>query len=484
MPDRNITRRLAAILAADVVDYSRLMGVDEVGTLNDLKAHRKELVDPSMSRHNGRIVKTTGDGMLVEFASVIDAVSCAVAIQRSMFDRNSHMPKEQCIVFRIGINVGDIIYDDGDIFGDGVNVAARLEALCEPGGVCISRSANDQIRDKLSLSFSDLGEKTVKNIARTIGVYGLSSNDIADLPMDENSTETVPIADAVETLADAPIIQQEIRFCMSGDGTQIAYATTGSGPPLVKAPNWLSHLEFEWQSPIWKHLLNELGRDHQLVRFDQRGNGLSDWDIDEVNLEAFVADLETVVDALELDKFPILGISQGCATSIAYAVRHPDKVSCLALYGGFPRGQFNRGPIEKERAEAMITLIRHGWGGTNPAFRQMFTSSFVPECTHDQMQWFNEMQRVSASAENAAKLGVAVSDIDVMELLPQVSCPTLVLHCRGDGNVPFNEGKRMAAGIRGAKFVSLEGNNHLILEHEPAWPRFKEEVRQFLAVNG
>ena len=180
-----VERRLAAIMAADVVSYSRLMGADEVGTLNSLKAHRRDLVDPAIAGHHGRIVKTTGDGLLVEFASVIDAVTCAVAIQRGMLSRNAEEPEDKRVVFRIGINVGDIIIDGDDIFGDGVNIAARLETLCEPGGLCISRGANEQIRDKLALSFADLGEQTVKNIARAVGVFGLAAKDIAALPEEE-----------------------------------------------------------------------------------------------------------------------------------------------------------------------------------------------------------------------------------------------------------------------------------------------------------
>jgi class 3 adenylate cyclase len=182
MESNAIQRRLAAVLAADVVGYSRLMGIDEVGTLTSLKAHRRELIDPTIATHHGRIVKTTGDGALMEFASVVDAVACAVAIQRGMMSRNANVPEDKRIIFRIGINVGDIIIDGGDIFGDGVNIAARLETLCEPGGVCISRAANEQIRGKLSLAFADLGEQMVKNIANAVGVYGLASKDIEALP--------------------------------------------------------------------------------------------------------------------------------------------------------------------------------------------------------------------------------------------------------------------------------------------------------------
>ena len=478
----DVSRRLAAILAADVVGYSRLMGVDEIGTLEALKSLRKELIDPALASHHGRIVKTTGDGVLVEFASVVDAVGFAVAIQREMIRKNADVPEDKRIVFRIGINVGDIIIDGDDIFGDGVNVAARLEALCEPGGVCISRTANDQIRDKLSLSFADLGEQTVKNISRAVGVFGLGASDIATL-----SNEDLPTAQLTKAGADVSQPQhrdehQEIRFCISPDGTQIAYATVGTGPPLVKAPNWMSHLEYEWKSPIWRHMLDQLSADHTLIRFDQRGNGLSDWDAEELSLEAYVSDLETVVDTLKLDRFPLFGVSQGCAISIAYAVRHPERVSALILYGGFARGGLMRGQAEKEQLEATVTLIRHGWGQDNPAFRQMFTSTFIPEGTLEQMEWFNELQRESTNAETAARLRRATGKFEVSGLLPQVSAPTLVLHCRGDAVVPFNEGRRMAAAIPGARFVSLEGKNHLILENEPAWMQFTAEVQSFLSV--
>jgi class 3 adenylate cyclase/pimeloyl-ACP methyl ester carboxylesterase len=482
MESATVQRRLAAILAADVAGYSRLMGADEVGTLARLKAHRRELVDPQLATHRGRMVKTTGDGALVEFASVVDAVACAVAIQRGMGARNASLPEDKRIVFRIGINLGDIIIDGDDIFGDGVNIAARLEALCEPGGLCISRAANDQIRDKLSLAFADLGEQTVKNISRAVGVFGLGSKDIEALP--EPEPGPAPAAVQLESARAAPerSPDQEIHFCMARDGVQLAYSRMGGGPPLVKTGNWMTHLEFDIESPIWRRLYRELASEHTLIRYDARGNGLSDRDVEAVSFETFVSDLEAVVDTAGLDRFALLGISQGCAVSIAYAVRHPERVTHLVLFGGYALGWAKRArsAAEREQGAAMVTLVRLGWGQENPAFRQLFTSQFIPDGTKEQADWFNELQRVSSSPEDAVRNLIANGETDVSALLGQVKVPTLVMHAKDDARVPFDQGRRLAAAIPGARFVPLPSRNHLILENEPAFPRFLQEIRSFL----
>jgi class 3 adenylate cyclase/pimeloyl-ACP methyl ester carboxylesterase len=481
LSEKRVVRRLAAILAADVVGYSRLMQADEVGTMEALKAHRRALVDRTIAGHRGRIVKTTGDGALVEFASVVDAVGCAVVIQRGMVSRNAGVAEDKRIVFRIGINVGDIIIDGDDIFGDGVNIAARLEALCDPGGLCISRAANDQIRDKLSLAFADMGEQAVKNISRAVGVFGLAAKDIEALPEAE-FVQPAALEANDEDHNPPPRFEQEIHFCTTADGVQLAYSRMGSGPPLVKTGNWMTHLEFDFETPIWRHLYRELSRDQTLIRYDARGNGLSDRDVEEVSFETYVSDLEAVVDAAGLERFALFGISQGCAVSIGYAVRHPERVTHLILLGGYAVGWAKRArsAAEKEQGAAMLSLVRLGWGQETPSFRQLWTSQFMPDATKEQADWFNELERISISPEQAVRNLIANGDTDVSALLAQVRVPTLVMHSRDDARVPFDQGRRLAAGIPGARFVPLASRNHLILEDEPAFPRFLEEMRRFL----
>jgi DNA-binding winged helix-turn-helix (wHTH) protein/pimeloyl-ACP methyl ester carboxylesterase len=275
--------------------------------------------------------------------------------------------------------------------------------------------------------------------------------------------------------------RQSIRFCATSDGARIAYAEAGHGQTIVKAGNWLNHLEFDWQSPVWSHLLHWLADGRRLVRYDARGNGLSDWDVADVSLEGFVRDLEAVVDAAGLERFVLFGASQGCAVSVAYAAARPGRVDKLVLYGGFARGRRLRGgAIDHQQAEAMVTLMRTGWGQENPAFRQFFTSLFIPGATPEQMSWFNDLQRKTTSPENAVRMRLVSDFLDIRPLLSRVLAPALVLHCHDDAVQPFEEGRLLAAGLPNARFVGLEGANHLILERDPGWPTFKREVADFL----
>jgi pimeloyl-ACP methyl ester carboxylesterase/DNA-binding winged helix-turn-helix (wHTH) protein len=275
---------------------------------------------------------------------------------------------------------------------------------------------------------------------------------------------------------------QEIRYCTAHDGVRIAYALCGKGQPIVKSANWLNHLEMEWHSPIWRHWLGVLSADNTLVRYDERGNGLSDWHVEDISFESFVADLETVVDATGLDRFTLLGISQGCGVSVAYAARHPQRVSRLVLLGGYAQGWRARAnPQEIARREAMAALIAVGWGQDNPAFRQIFTSLMIPDGSVEQMRWLNDMMRASTSPENAWRLHDAFGRLDVTGLLAKVKAPALVMHARDDAIAPFDQGKLLAAGIPGATLVPLRSANHLLRAEEPAWQVFVQELRRFLA---
>jgi len=294
-----------------------------------------------------------------------------------------------------------------------------------------------------------------------------------------------PVAAAVPmtgtSAASTAKARQEIRYCTTSDGVRLAYATTGSGPPLVKASNWLTHLDFEWGSPIWRHWYTALSRHHRLVRYDERGNGMSQRDVPDVSFDTWVRDLETVVDAAGLDRFPLLGISRGGAIAIAYAVKHPERVTQLVLYGAFAVGVNHYGtPEQIEARRAFTSLVRLGWGLNNPAFCKTFTCRFLPEATPEHEKWFDELQRVSTSPENAARLMERDGDIDVRPLLSQVRTPTLVIHCDHDHAVVPERGRLLAASIPGARYVSLPSANHLMLEEEPAWALFLEELGLFL----
>jgi len=293
---------------------------------------------------------------------------------------------------------------------------------------------------------------------------------------------TAPSAPAVEPAKPAPPpMAQEIRYCRAADGTQLAYAITGEGYPLLKCANWMSDLQYEWDSSVWRHWIASLSEHNRLIRYDQRGNGLSDRDAEDLSFDAQLGDLETVADAAHLDRFALLGISAGAALSIAYAVRHPERVSHLILYGGRPRGWKHSGtPVDQARRAAMVTLIRAGWGQDNPAFRQMFTSLFIPDATPEQMDWYNELQRRTVSPENAARLHERSGDTQVTHLLEKVATPTLVLHSVGDDLVPFDLGRELAIGIPDARFVALDSRNHILLADEPAFQRFLDELRRFV----
>lgn len=277
-------------------------------------------------------------------------------------------------------------------------------------------------------------------------------------------------------------MNQQIRFCQSFDGTRLAYAMTGEGPPLVKAPHWLTHLEYEWQTPIWTPWIESLSRAHTLLRMDERGCGLSDRDVADISFAAWVRDLEAVVDAAGLERFALFGHSQGGAIAVEYAVRHPERVTHLVLLGGYARGSMKRDPSPQriDELQALLKLIEVGWGQDDPSYRQMFSTQFMPGATPEQIKSMTEMQRTSATPECAVRIVRSMFSIDVRESAPRVACPTLILHARGDRRVPFEEGRLLAGLIPEARLVPLDTENHVLLSQEPAFRRFFEELESFV----
>lgn len=277
-------------------------------------------------------------------------------------------------------------------------------------------------------------------------------------------------------------LRQHVRYVTVSDGTRLAWAESGDGPIVVKAANWLTHLEYEWESPVWKHWIQFFSSQCRFVRYDERGCGMSEWRGGELSVDQWAADLASVIDAARpAGPVTLLGISQGAATCIRYAIRHPERVGRMILYGGYARGALRRQTPGTEAAHrAMIDLARVAWGKANPTFRQVFTSRFIPGGTQEQLHWFNDLCLKTAAGEIVASLLEARAVVDIAASLGEVRTPTLVLHARDDEVIPVAEGRLIAGGIPGAEFVELDSRNHILLEHEPAWQRFREAVLGFL----
>jgi DNA-binding winged helix-turn-helix (wHTH) protein/pimeloyl-ACP methyl ester carboxylesterase len=373
---------------------------------------------------------------------------------------------------------------DGEVIPLRLKVFDTLLVLVENAGRLVTKQELlDRVWPETTVEENNLNHN-VSVLRKALGEKATGQQYIETVPRVGYRFAAPVDAGVAQTGAPAPSTakaRQEIRYCTTTDGVRLAFATTGNGPPLVKASNWLTHLDFEWGSPIWRHWYTALSRHHRLVRYDERGNGMSQRDVPDVSFDTWVRDLETVVDAAGLDRFPLLGISRGGAIAIAYAVKHPERVTHLVLYGAFAAGVKHVGtPQELEARRALASLLRLGWGLNNPAFCKTFTCRFIPEATPEHEQWFDELQRVSTSPENAARLMELDDDIDVRSLLSEVKTPTLVIHCDRDHAVPPEKGRLLAAEIPRARYVSLPSANHLMLEEEPAWSLFLEELGLFL----
>jgi class 3 adenylate cyclase/pimeloyl-ACP methyl ester carboxylesterase len=432
MTTQEVKRKLTAILSADVKGYSRLMGEDEVGTIRTLNAYKEVMAD-LIQHHNGRVVDAIGDNLLAEFASVVDAVQCAVEIQKELKTRNADLPENRRMEFRIGVNLGDVVEEKDRIFGDGVNIAARMESLAEGGGICISGTAYDHVEGKLGLNYEHLGEQTVKNIAKPVRVYRVL--------MDSG------------TFASTNIIDQHIQFCTTVDGVRIAYSLVGHGPFLVIPPGWVSHLQLQWEHPSARDYLKKGTRNQTFLFYDKHGCGLSERNRTDFTLESEVRPLEAVIDHLKLKRFALFGFSCAGPVSIAYAIKYPRRVSHLILYDSYARGE---AITTEEFRKSFSSLIRSAWGVGSKTLADIF----LPGGDVSALKWFTRLQREAATAEMASKLLDLTYNLNVTDLLPRLRVPTLVIHRKGDKAIPFHLGREMASMIPNSRFVPLEGSIH------------------------
>lgn len=374
----------------------------------------------------------------------------------------------------------------GELVPTEPQVFSLLQFLAENPGRTVSKDELIKaVWDGRIISDATLSSR-IHAARQAIGDNGTEQRAIRTVPrrgfrfMVSVETETVPASPRPLDDADIQGIQ-DIRYCATPDGVTLAYSLAGTGPVLVKTANWLNHLEQDWRSPMWAPLFHELAGYRCLLRYDTRGVGMSDWDIGDIDFDRMAVDLETVIDASGVSEFALLGISQGAAVAIDYAVRHPERVTRLILWGGFARGRRKRGQAEEiAESEAFTTLIRQGWGKTNSTFRQMFAALYLPEATNEQVRWWTDMQRVASSPENAVRLREAIDVIDISEQLAMVRTPTLILHSVRESVAPLSEARFMAARIPQARLVTLDSANHVVVHQEPAWRHALDEIRAFL----
>ena len=518
LADSNSTRELAAIMFSDIAGYTLIMGHDEAKAIRALHEHR-ELLRSLLPKHNGRMLGEIGDGTLSSFHSATDAVNCAQELQAALVDDSE-------LRLRIGIHVGDVVFSNNNAVGDGVNVASRIHALALPGGICVSDHVYDEIRNKPGMAATYLGEKSLKNVSHPIRIYTLATTASSSrgakstgsafaglthrVALRVPSLRTFSLASVGTALVGYLLystfyvelatafliyvprmlptrVHQKIGYCTTSDGVRIAYGTVGNGPPVVIVLGWGTHLTRGGSSPTYNsNFLESVGAHHLIVQYDGRGCGLSERGLRDYSIEPRVRDLEAVVDALKLKRFALYGISAGGPATIAYAARHPERVTRVILYDTFARGWLDLKseagkkldtPVERERQQAM-TLVTSGWG--NPAYRDMFTNLLMPNGSEIDKRFFNEMMQIAETPEDASAFMEAGNHIDVSALAPQIKAPTLIIQVRGDQVVPFIAATDLASLIPGARLVPIEGIDHIAVRGDGEDEQIDRAVRTFL----
>ncbi|KIC15188.1 alpha/beta fold hydrolase [Leisingera sp. ANG-Vp] len=457
-------RRLSSVLAMDVAGYSRMMHTGRDELLHALDEVFRSTVRPKVKAYSGRVVKLMGDGAIVEFGSARDAVLCAAEIQERMCSAPAPYDYPERLSLRMGVHAGDVTVSEGDIFGEAVNVAARLEAAAPEGGIFVSKLVTDLAGGCLPVRFRNEGTHRFKNIEEPLQV----------MSVDVSGDDTAPEAAGLEK-------GQDIRFAKSADGVRLAWTAVGDGPPLVRAPAWISRLDMDWRLPLLGHFIRAFSRSNKFIHFDARGNGLSDREVPEISFEAMIEDLRAVFDAAEVERATILGMSQGCAVAAAFAARYPERVSGIVMVGGFPLGRSKR-PVKKdqEKASAMQTMLKVGWDDEYPSLRDMMADMIVPLASVEDRRDFAEAMRDMITPEMIGSYRKALDEIDVTDILPGIKIPCLVLHCDGDRMHPAEQGRLMASLLPDARFVTYESSSHIPSVNDPCWPLMKSEIERFL----
>ncbi len=457
-------QRLATILSLDVVGFSRMMQTGSSRLLTALNILYRKIISPAVAAHNGRVVKLLGDGALIEFASASKALDCAVTIQKMMRAADLPYIYPETIRLRAGIHAGDVLVEGEDLFGDAVNIAARIQSAAPPGGILISQLVRDLIGNQTDIRLRREGSHSFKGIDQPIEVLSVDFTDPGTVAQRRHLSET-----------------QEIKFCTTKDKVRLAWTTNGAGPPIVKAPNWISHLHLDWRSPGFAPMTTSIADKYSLVRFDSRGNSLSDWDVAEISIDRFVDDLEAVFDAAGITRAPILSFSQGAAIAAAFAARQPERVSAIVMIGSYAKGRAKRGNAHDTKlAEAFRAMMRAGWDDDYPSLRDLIAQTIVPGASEEDRRRFAEDMHEMISPENLGRYREVLDNMDVMELLGEVRAPCLVAHCRNDRMQPLKEGQRLAAALPNARFIAYDSSNHLVPENDPVWPLLERDVHHFL----
>ena len=468
----SIQTKLAVILHCDVVGSTDLVTKDERLAHERIQDAFKRLSE-TISAHGGTTHELRGDALLAEFDRASDAVTAALAFQHSNSAFNQNLMDDVKPDTRIGIALGEVVIADSTLTGIGVVLAQRLEQLAGVNKVVIQGAIKEAMPHRLPFEYEFLGEQSLKGFKEPVRAFAVKLIEGESLLAPEatkTSASEIGLAD-----------QSPVQYCSSRDGVSIAHAKVGGGFPLVFAGAWMTHLEEDWSNPANRPYISQLAKDFTIIRYDQRGNGMSDWDNVDISFDKMVDDLEVVIDFYQFEKVAIFGASQAAAVSIAYSLKYPERVSKLILFGGYPRGRCQReDPESAAESKALVTLIRQSWGRDNPLIRQTMTSLFMPDATQEEAAWFNEFQKTCGPGENIAKFREIFDDINIVHLLKDVSVPTLVAHCVGDSVAPLSEGKLLASRIPGAKFVTFNSRSHMLFENAPEFPRLIHSIIDFL----